>query len=401
VGGTTADVCLITNGEVQVADHLEIGGYPLSVRSIEVNSVGAGGGSIAWVDGGGFLRVGPDSAGSNPGPVAYGLGGDKVTLTDANLVLGRLDQLSLLNGGMSLNSELSYRAVEDFGEKIGMGTEEVAEGIIKIAVANMAKGIRVISVERGFDLRDFTLVAFGGGGPMYASEIARELGIPQVLIPPHPGTGSAFGLLTSDLKHVASRSCVTSTDQVDLDAFQNLATELQTNVLQTMLDEGHGAEDVLLSAVADYRYRGQSYEISVPISLPIRDASFKEAAQQFHKVYEARYGHCNHEHPLEIVNLHIAGTASIGRAGVEEIAIGTGGEQAFAGTREIVFQGVRQTARIYQREKLGADDKIYGPAIISEYDSTTILWPDDKVSVDKYGNLILALERTAREEGPQ
>jgi len=146
---------------------------------------------------------------------------------------------------------------------------------------------------------------------------------------------------------------------------------------------------------------GQSYEISVPISLPIRDASFKESAKQFHKVYEARYGHCNREYPLEIVNLQIAGAASIGRAGVEEIAIGAGGEQAFAGTREIVFQGVRQTARIYQREKLGAGDKIYGPAIISEYDSTTILWSEDNVSIDKYGNLILVLEKTTREEGSQ
>lgn len=389
VGGTTADVCMTTDGEIQIADSLQVGGYPLSMRSIEVNAVGAGGGSIAWVDSGGFLHVGPDSAGSNPGPIAYGLGGKNVTLTDANLALGRLESGSLLNGDMTIDAKLAGEAVAEFARTIGMSAEEAAEGIVKIAVANMAKGIRVISVERGFDLRDFTLVPFGGGGAMYASEIARELGIPRVIIPRHPGTGSAFGLLTSDLRHVASRSFVSSVEAEKAKELQALAEELTAGVLKTMKEEGHEAKEVALSATADFRYKGQSYEIPVPVMVPINGETLKEAVGQFHCLYEVRYGHCNRSHVVEIVNLHIAGVASIGRAKLKKIPEGAGAKQAVVGSRYVVFQGQRYKTAVYQRERLGAGDGITGPAVISEYDSTTILWPGDEVRVDGYGNLVL------------
>lgn len=389
VGGTTADVCMTTGGELQIADSLQVGGYPLSMRSIEVNAVGAGGGSIAWVDTGGFLHVGPDSAGANPGPIAYGLGGKDITLTDANLALGRLESGSLLGGGMTLDVELARKAMAEFAQTIGMNTEEAAEGIVKIAVANMAKGIRVISVERGFDLRDFTLVPFGGGGAMYASEIARELGILQIMIPRHPGTGSAFGLLTSDLRHVASRSCVAAIDESREKGLQELAEELTVSVLQTMKEEGHEAHEVTLNAVADFRYLGQSYEIPVPLSVPIDKETLKEAVRQYHHLYEVCYGHCNRSHAVEIVNLHISGTASIGRAKLERIEKGAGAQQAMSGFREVVFHGEHYRTAVYQRERLGAGDEIVGPAVISEYDSTTILWPEDAVRVDEYGNLVI------------
>lgn len=389
VGGTTADVCMTTNGEIQIADSLQVGGYPLSMRSIEVNAVGAGGGSIAWVDTGGFLHVGPDSAGSNPGPIAYGLGGKHVTLTDANLALGRLESDSLLNGGMRLDAKLAEKAVADFAQTIGMKPEEAAEGIVKIAVANMAKGIRVISVERGFDLRDFTLVPFGGGGAMYASEIAKELGIPKVVIPRHPGTGSAFGLLTSDLRHVASRSFVSSVDENRADELLALTAELTSRVLETMKEEGHEPDEVTLSAIADFRYRGQSYEIPVPLPIPMDDGALCGAAEEFHRLYETRYGHCSRGHTVEMVNLHIAGVTSIGRAELEKIPKGTGAEKAALGTRSVVFGKKRYETAVYQRERLGAGDELSGPAVISEYDSTTILWPGDKVWVDEYGNLVL------------
>lgn len=389
VGGTTADVCMTTAGEVQIADHLQVGGYPLSMRSIEVNAVGAGGGSIAWLDKGGFLHVGPDSAGSNPGPIAYDIGGKNITLTDANLVLGRLEAGSLLNGDMTLKADLSRQAIEHFAPKVSMSAEELAEGIVRIAVANMAKGIRVLSVERGYDLRDFTLVPFGGGGPMYASEIARELGIPQVLIPPHPGTGSAFGLLTSDLRHVASKSCVAAIG-VDCEVdFEKIADELRASVLKTMKEEGHDEQNVTLSAVADFRYRGQSYEIPVPIRMPICKDTINEAAQQYHKIYETRYGHNNPNSIVEIVNLHIAGEASIGRATIKKVVKGTGAAQAERDSRDVIFHGKHYDTAIYHRENLGAGDKVFGPAIISEYDSTTILWPGDEMQVDEYGNMVI------------
>lgn len=389
VGGTTADVCMTTNGSIQIADSLTVGGYPLSIRSIEVNAVGAGGGSIAWVDKGGFLHVGPDSAGSFPGPVAYGLGGRNVTLTDANLVLGRLASASLLNGEMTISASLAKKAVAEFSKKLDMTPEECAEGIIRIAVSNMAKGIRVLSVERGFDLRDFVLVPFGGGGAMYASEIARELGIPKVVIPRHPGTGSAFGLLTSDLRHVASRSCVAVIDGSSTQNFEVISNELASIVLRKMKEEGHEASEVILDAVGDFRYCGQSYEIPVPMSMPITQAKLMEAANEYHVIYEQRYGHCNRSQSVEIVNLHITGITSIGRAKLENIRPGHGSEYAVTGTRDVIFGGKHCDTTLYQRELLGTGDVVRGPAIISEYDSTTILWPEDHAVVDEYGSLIL------------
>lgn len=389
VGGTTADVCMTTKGNIQIADSLTVGGYPLSIRSIEVNAVGAGGGSIAWIDKGGFLHVGPESAGSFPGPIAYGLGGQNVTLTDANLALGRLDSKGLLNGEMTINADLAKQAVADFAKKLDMNAEECAEGIVRIAVANMAKGIRVISVERGFDLRDFVLVPFGGGGAMYASEIARELGIPKVVIPRHPGTGSAFGLLTSDLRHMASRSCVAAIGSNTTQDFTAISHELTETVLKKMNEEGHKASDVTLEAVGDFRYRGQSYEIPVPVSMPITQESLENAAKEYHVVYEQRYGHCNRGQDVEIVNLHIAGVASIGRAKLEAIAPGHGAERAKIGNRDVIFGGKHYNTALYQRELLGAGDTVTGPAIISEYDSTTILWPEDRAVVDEVGNLVL------------
>lgn len=389
VGGTTADVCMTTKGNVQIADSLTVGGYPLSIRSIEVNAVGAGGGSIAWVDKGGFLHVGPDSAGSCPGPVAYGLGGKNVTLTDANLTLGRLDSASLLNGEMTISADLAKYAVTELAEKLNMTPEECAEGIIRIAVSNMAKGIRVLSVERGFDLRDFILVPFGGGGAMYASEIARELGIPKVVIPRHPGTGSAFGLLTSDLRHVASRSCVATIGGDSTQDFEVIANELADTVLQKMNEEGHETSEVTLNAVGDFRYRGQSYEIPVSMTMPLTREKLKAAADEYHAVYEQRYGHCNRSQDVEIVNLHITGVTSIGRAKLENVGPGHGSEYAITGTRDVIFGGKHYDATLYQRELLGAGDVVHGPAIISEYDSTTILWPEDCALVDEYGSLIL------------
>ena len=393
VGGTTADVCITSAGEIQIADNLQVGGYPLSIRSIEVNAVGAGGGSIAWRDKGGFLHVGPDSAGSSPGPIAYGLGGENVTLTDANLVLGRLAEGSLLNGDMTLNTSLSMRGVEKFAEEVGMTPEELAEGIVKIAVANMAKGIRVLSVERGLDLRDFILVPFGGGGPMYASDIACELGIPRVLIPPHPGIGSAFGLLTSDLRHVASRSCASSAEDVVPARLTAIAEELSAQVFKTMEEEGHCADEVSISATADFRYRGQSYEIPVPIRLPVTEDTLEEAVQQYHNIYETRYGHCNAKSPVEIVNLHVVGVASMERAAIKETRPGTGAANAVTDSRNVVFCGKTYDTKIYQRELLGAGDSICGPAIISEYDSTTILWPGDLLDVDQYGNMVIYFQK--------
>ena len=389
VGGTTADVCMTTDVQVQIADQLVAGGYPLSIRSIEVNAVGAGGGSIAWVDKGGGLHVGPKSASSFPGPIAYGLGGTNVTLTDANLALGRLDSCSLLNGEMTIQADLAKEAVAKFAQDIRMTPIEAAEGIVKIAVANMAKGIRVISVERGLDLRDFALVPFGGGGPMYASEIARELGIPKVVIPVHPGTGSAFGLLTSDLRHVASRSCVSTVNKDEAERLQTIVKGLEKRVLGIMKDEGHQESNVSVSAVADFRYRGQSYEIPVAVTMPITVKALEDAVENFHKIYEQRYGHSNRGQVVEIVNLHIIGEASIGRAKLKKIANGQGADKAAIGSREVIFGGKPWNSTIYQRDKLGAGDSVLGPAIIQEYDSTTILWPNDVANVDEYGNLVI------------
>ncbi len=389
VGGTTADVCMTTDSEIQIADHLEVGGYPLSVRSIEVNPVGAGGGSIAWVDNGGFLHVGPESAGSYPGPAAYGLGGNSATLTDANLVLGRLDSHSLLNGDMELKTDLAYEAVHRVAERVNMTTLEAAEGIIRIAVANMAKGMRVISVERGFDLREFTLVPLGGGGAMYVSELARELNIPKAVIPQHPGVGSAFGLLTSDLRHTMSQSCVSMITEDSCKAICSLSEKLTDDVLKLIEEEGQSSANVQLSASGDFRYCGQSYEIPVDMPLPLTSESLFKAVEDYHRIYEKRYGHCNPGVAVEIVNLHIAVAAKIGAAKLENISEGNGTEKAIIGKRDVIFGGNSYETSIYQREKLGAGDTIVGPAIISEYDTTIILWPGDHALVDEFGSLVI------------
>lgn len=392
VGGTTADACLIKNGEIQFADNWEIGGYPLTIRSIEVNPIGAGGGSIAWVDDSGFLRVGPQSAGANPGPIAYKKGGDRVTLTDANITLGRLASDSLLNGAMDMDTQAATEAVEAFGKEIGMELHNAAEGIIRVAVANMAKGIRKISAERGLDLRDFVLVPFGGGGPMYGSELARELGIPKVLIPRHPGTASALGLSSSDLKHVTQRSCVQEVAEVDLEAFQQLVGELQENILKVMRKEGHTKEEIQFSAAVDMRYVGQSYDLPVDLSMDVNQKSMDEAVSRFHSQYKTYYGHCSPEKPVELVNLHLSGTVSLNAAKTAKQAPGHGSEAAKCASRKVVFHGKVMDTTVYRRELLGVGDCISGPAIITEYDSTTIVWPEDFLQVDDFGNLIITWE---------
>jgi len=396
MGGTTADICVIRDGRVQMTDQWEIGGYPLSIRAIEVNSIGAGGGSIAWVDTGGFLRVGPQSAGADPGPIAYSLGGKEITITDANLVLGRLVSDSLLNGEMCLDKDAVIEAMERLSRSVGIGIDETAEGIIRIAVANMARGIRVMSVERGHDLRDFTLVAFGGAGPMHALEIARELGIPRVIIPRHPGILSALGLLTADLKHIASTSHIKPVAEINTSQLQALTEELESKVIEAMREEGYDKEEVSFNAIADLRYVGQAYELAVPLESLCVEEALPQAIRQFHGIHKTRYGHSSPDQPLELVNVHVLGLRAFRKPLMARIGWGEGnGRQALIGSRPIRLGGSRVPFNVYQRDALGSGDTLQGPAVIVEYDSTTLVWQGERGCVDEFGNIVFEYDSPA------
>ncbi len=371
MGGTSTDISLI-RGEPLITSEGSIEGYPLRIPMIAIHTIGAGGGSIAWLDEGGALRVGPHSAEADPGPACYSKGGTLPTVTDANVILGRLGLQ--LGEEMVLNRELAAHSMKVLGDKTGLDLLEVASGIVEVTNANMYQGVRVVSVERGNDPRDFVLLAFGGAGPLHACELAQELSIPRVLIPVYPGVFSALGMVVADIKHEVALTKRMGPDGDSERVFRGL----EEKVLQTLREEGVPEEKISLRKFIDVRYVGQSYELRVPA---------ENAVQNFHEAHKRVYGYSDGLSPVEFVTFRAVGIGSQERIALKRIE-NTKGDPEVKEVRDVFFDDFEKT-KIYRREKLRCHDCIPGPAVVEESESTILVPPRWCVTADEYGNLFM------------
>ena len=373
MGGTSTDVCLVDASGPRISNESMVTGIPIGVPMLDIHTAGAGGGSIARFDAGGLLRVGPESAGSDPGPICLGRG-TQPTVTDANLALGRLDTDRFLGGSVKLDRERMMQYMDRAKGSLAT-VEEFAGGILRVIETSMEKAIRVISVERGYDPRDFTLVAFGGGGPLHACSLAHALQVPRVLIPVLPGALSAVGILLADTMREYSRT-VMQTIEADL---EEAFAELERLGFAEFVTEG--LEGKSFRSV-DLRYGGQGYELNIPYGPGM--------AAAFHVLHKRRYGFANEARPLEIVNVRVrlVAAADVFEPPRQTVVEGDG-DSALVGTRTAYFDGAPHETRIYERDSLHAGDTFAGPAIISEYSSATILPPGDVLRVDSFANLVI------------
>jgi N-methylhydantoinase A len=375
MGGTSTDVCLVDArlGDPHLSTESNISGVPIGIPMLDIHTAGAGGGSLARFDSGGLLRVGPESAGSFPGPICYGRG-TQATVTDANLILGRLDPESFLGGAVKLERDRTVAYMEKAKGAIG-SVEEFAAGIIRVVETSMEKAIRVISVERGYDPRDFTLVAFGGGGPLHACSLAHALRIPRVLVPALPGALSAVGILLADAVRDFSRTVMLPSNADLEEVFLELEARGHAEFFAEEL-QGESLRSV------DLRYQGQGYELSVPYG----DGMFGI----FHDLHRQRYGFAHENREVEIVNVRVRMIAKTEPFHPAKRKLQAGnGQQALTSRRAVFFGGRAQDTPVYARHALQAGDVLMGPAIITEYSSATILPPGDRLRVDPLDNLII------------
>ena len=394
MGGTSADVCLIRQGEAEMTYDRWIEGYPARLASVDINAVGAGGGSIAWFDRDGLMKVGPISAGAEPGPACYGLGGIEPTVTDANLVLGRLSPEGLLGGGMPMDIDAARRSLEPAADRLDLSIENTAQGVIDIVVANMVRALRAISVERGHDPRDFVLLPFGGAGALHASDVARALGIAKFVVPLAPGILCAQGLVVSDLRESFVRSALTRVGDAELPRIRSILDELDRAGNAWLVAE-HVAEDSCrLEVSLDMRYVGQNYELSVDLdSGALSNLNVKALAGLFFAEHDRAYGYNNPEDPVEIVNFRLTAISAFIRPPVPSFdEIDVGARPNAAGRRPVYFGANDPLATpVFSREALKPGHEIGGPAIIEQLDATTILHPADRLTVDAAGNLIVEI----------
>jgi len=387
MGGTSTDVSLI-EGRIRRTSENAIGDFPVRIPIIDIHSVGAGGGSIAHIDKGGSLRVGPQSAGADPGPACYGKG-DSPTVTDANLVLGRIDPDFFLGGTMKIYPERSNQAVKKIAVKIGKSLLETAQGIIDIANANMEKAIRVISIERGFDPRDFALFSFGGAGGMHAADMACHLRMKNVIVPKNAGVLSAFGLLLADSVKDYSRSILRPIGQIDRQELEHLFSKLRQRGLEDLEQDGFARGAIILERYLDLRYLGQSYEIT----MPYRESSFSRLVADFHGEHKRLYSYHHPQGQVEIVNIRLKARGlsrkiELQKAPESKSPLAT----ALLKKQAIFFEGKKYPGSVYDRTLLSPGTGLRGPALLVDFGSTTFLPPGFRLKVDGYLNLVIHKE---------
>lgn len=384
MGGTSTDVSLC-DGDIATTTDSTISDLPLRMPIIDIHTVGSGGGSIAFIDQGGALRVGPQSAGADPGPSCYGKGKD-VTVTDANLVLGRLDPDRFLGGAMKLYPERAQLSLEELASRLKMDVLELAEGVVRVADATMERAIRVISVERGFDPRDFALLSFGGAGGMHACSLAQKLRIATVIVPKNAGVLSALGMLLSDTIKDYSQSVLKAEEEVSTRELGRLFRPLLETAYHDLKKEGFVRQRMQLLRFLDVRYIGQSYELNVPFTDSYRN--------EFNRLHLQKYGYADESRPVEVVNLRLKAIGLTEKPRLAEVE--PGGKEAKAarlGQRLMRFNGKNWEADVYAREKLCSNNQISGPALILDYESTAVVPPNFRCHVDRYGNLIIKSRR--------
>ncbi|MBT5264745.1 MAG: hydantoinase/oxoprolinase family protein [Rhodospirillaceae bacterium] len=398
MGGTTAKASLIQGGRVETTPEYEVGGegsasrwlhgtgHPIRVPVIDLAEVSAGGGSIAWVDPAGSLRVGPQSAGAEPGPVCYGWGGTEPTVTDANLVLGRLDASSLLGGDLPIDYARAEAAIaEKVGAPLGLGVEEAAAAIIAVVNNAMAEALRIVSVERGHDAREFALICFGGAGPLHASALAEELEIAQVVVPPIPGAFSALGLVGSDIRRDYGRTFFTPLDEADPEAVEAGYRDLESQAREMLGRTSVPPENWELERSADLRYLRQAYELTVEAPAKIDRNSLPALADGFHARHETTYGHANPSERVQIVTLRLRATAKLPALELAQRVTATDGD-ALKGNRSVWFKdGGRLECRVLDRDRMAAGSDLMGPTIIESLDSTIVVPPGWSARLDDKG----------------
>ena len=391
MGGTSFDICLVQEGKPRFAHDCRIAGHTLKIPMIDIHAIGAGGGSIAWIDAGGALKVGPRSAGAHPGPACYGHGGREPTVTDANLMLGRLNADYFLGGEMDIDPSAAEAAVrERLARPLDLPALDVAEGIIRVVNASMVKGIRFVSVEKGYDPREFGLVCFGGNGPLHASELARELGIPRIVIPFAPGVNCAYGLLAADFRCDATRTCLAPLAAVDLKRLARVFRDMEQPARARMRADGVPAADIEIRRSADLRYAGQGYEIEVPIgSGPLTRRALRESEEAFHVAHRQRYGYRSEE-AVELVNVRMACVGHMRKPRLRRRRAGAASPTAARkGTRSVYLGGRFRRTAVYDRASLRPGAAFRGPAIVEQKDSTTLLFPGDAGRIDGHGNILI------------
>jgi N-methylhydantoinase A len=393
VGGTSSDVALLQGGVCKLTGEASVHGYPIKAPMLDIHTVGAGGGSIAYVDSGGLLKVGPRSAGADPGPVCYGRGNTEATVTDANVVLQTLNPVEILGGRMKVRRDLAVEAVQRLADELGLGLMETAQGILSVLNANMAKAIRVISVQRGHDPRDYALMAFGGAGPLHAARLARELDMARILVPRTPGTLCALGLLLTDLRADFAVSRLMTLAPEALDAVRDGFHQLEWQAAEWFEREAIEPARQVITRTVDMRYAGQNYELSVAMPAgEIAAESFEALAQGFAAAHLQRFGFVAEGETVQIVTLRVEAAGIVTKAEFNRLPdAGPDASAARTGAREVWMPeaGGFTECPVYAREGLKPGNRIDGPAIVEQMDTTTVILPDMQATVDGYLNLIL------------
>jgi N-methylhydantoinase A len=394
MGGTTAKSSLIKEFHPEVTGSYYVGGYvtghPMMLPVVDIVEVGSGGGSIAWIDPAGGLKVGPRSSGAAPGPACYGKGGSEPTVTDANLIVGRIDPEYFLGSGIRLQRETAAAAIANkIANPLGMSLEEAALGILTIANFNMSLSVRAVSVEKGYDPRDCALVPSGGGGALHAIAIARELSVPRVIIPPMPAHFSAFGMLLADLKHDYVQTFVRELEETSGAEIADTFAGLEQSATETLAEEGSKPEQIELRRFLDMRYRGQEYTLPVPITEDLRAlADFSAVRSRFDHLHQAHYGHSAPKEPVMVVNLRLSALGKIENR-MPLVCSSRESDRGQRGERPVIFETRPVQTAIFLRSGFKSGDALDGPAVIEDIGATILLYPGDKMQVNEYGHLVI------------
>jgi len=391
MGGTSCDVSLVEGGDPLVSTDVEVGEYPVSVPMIDVHTVGSGGGSIAWLDGGGALRVGPRSAGADPGPVSYGRGGTEPTITDAQLLLGRLDPSRFLSDDLDADvGDVRDAVAEHVADPLDTGVEAAAQGVLDVANANMERALRVVSVERGYDPRDFAMVAFGGAGPLHATTLAEALDVPRVVVPRTAGVLSALGLLISDVLYDYSVSRVRPWADVAPETLAESFAEFRERGRTRLEAESLDPERMSFERTVDLRYEGQSFDLSVPVPAgDLDEATLGTVVDRFHDRHRRRYGHAYPEEPVELVTIRLRARGVVESPDLRPAATDGTVADARRERRPVMFDGEYVESAVYVRESLPAGATFDGPAVVEGGESTVVVRPGQSARVDEHGSIVV------------
>ena len=401
MGGTSCDVALVQGGAPATTTGSQIAGRHVALRMLDINTVSAGGGTVAGVDAHGALHIGPESAGAVPGPAAYGHGGTQPTVTDADIVLGYLNPRSLLGGALAIDVDAARRAVSSgVAAPLGVDLLRAADGIVKVVNVRMAEAIKAISTHRGHDVREFALVPFGGAGPVHGPQIAVDLGVRRVIVPPIPGGLSAFGLMQSDVRHDLVRSRLEPLSALTEDVVGGVLADLRAAGFARLREEGFEDADIDLRCVLEMRYAGQGYELGVPIAFPLRAGDLERHRHAFDDLHRRLHGHAAPDQPVEVVTYRLEAVGRLAPFALpERTASSRSVEDARIGERNALFTSVSPhpvPVAVFDRALLEPGHRFSGPAIVEQYDATTLVCPEQDAVVDEWGNLVLTLrERSA------